>query len=94
MNAPKMNTSAVDPIGSGLYRWGGMASLAIGVAYIAIIALYASVGAPPVGGEAWLTYLAGKTTAWWAIVGVSVLTNFLLVPVSLSLYFALKGVHR
>ena len=40
------------------------------------------------------TYLAGKTTAWWAIVGVSVLTNFLFVPVALSLYFALSRVNR
>jgi hypothetical protein len=94
MDTPKMNASAADLAGNWVYRLGGVASLAIGVAYIAIIALYASVGAPPVGGEAWLTYLAGKTTAWWAIVGVSVLTNFLFVPVALSLYFALRRVNR
>lgn len=94
MDTPKMNASAVDPADNWWYRLGGIASLAIGVAYIAIIALYASVGVPPVGGEAWLTYLAGKTTVWWAIVGVSVLTNFLFVPVALSLYFALSRVNR
>lgn len=89
--------SVVSPSGATdkwLFRVGGMAALAIGVAYIAIIGLYASVGAPPVGGEAWLSYLAGKTAAWWAIVGVSVLTNFLFVPVSLAFYFALKEINR
>ena len=77
-----------------VFRVGGLAALAIGIAYVVIIALYASVGVPPAGAEARLDYLVGKTTAWWAIVGVSVLTNFLYVPVALSLYFALSGVNR
>ncbi|MDI6694214.1 MAG: hypothetical protein QME21_04130 [Anaerolineales bacterium] len=94
MNTLKTNTGAVAPVESWLYRLGGIASLAIGVAYIAIIGLYTSVGAPPVGGEAWLNYLVGKTAAWWAIVGISVLTNFLFVPVALSLYFALRHLNR
>ena len=89
-----MKINTVDPDGKWTYRMGGIASLAIGVAYIVIIGLYASAGAPPVGGEAILDYLVGKTTIWWAIVGVSVLTNFLYVPVSVSLYFALKSVNR
>jgi hypothetical protein len=77
-----------------LHRAGGGAALAIAAAYVVIIALYGRVGAPPVGGEAWLRYLAGKTSDWWAIVGVSVLTNFLYVPVALSLYAALKQINR
>jgi len=52
------------------------------------------VGAPPSGAEARLTYLAGNTTVWWAILGLSVLTDFLFVPVALSLYLALKGINR
>jgi hypothetical protein len=78
----------------GLLRVGGLSALVIGAAYIVIIGLYSVAGAPPVGGEAWLNYLIGKTTVWWAIVGVSVFTNFLYVPVALALYAALHTVNR
>lgn len=94
MNSVKTTASASSPDETWLFRVGGIAALTTGIAYIVIIALYASVGVPPEGGEARLAYLVGKTTAWWAIVGVSVLTNFLYVPVALSLYFALRGVNR
>ena len=94
MDSLKTTAIAVDPDEGWVFRVGGLAALAIGIAYIVIIALYASVGVPPEGGQARLDYLAGKTTAWWAIVGVSVLTNFLYVPVAMSLYFALRGVNR
>ena len=57
----------VDPDGRGLYRVGGVSALVLGLAYLAIFPLFARVGAPPTGGEAWLKYLDGKTTAWWAI---------------------------
>ena len=66
----------------------------IGIAYIIIFPLFAKVGVPPTGGEAWLKYLPGKTTVWWAILGLSVLTDFLFVPVALALYLALKQVNR
>ncbi len=90
-----MAATAVDPDGKWLYRVGGVSALVLGMAYIVIFPLYAHVGAPPSGdGEAWLKYFAGKTTVWWAILGLSVLTDFLYVPVALSLYLALKGVHR
>lgn len=89
-----MLTTQVSPEENWLYRAGGIASLAIAIAYFAIIGLYALVGAPPVGGQAWLDYLVGQTTAWWAIIGMSVLTNFLYVLVALSLYFALKHFQR
>jgi hypothetical protein len=52
------------------------------------------MGAPPDGAEAKLAYVAANTMAWWAILGLSVLTDFLLVPVSLALYQALKGTNR
>src|SRR6266702_6725493 len=90
-----MAATAVDPDGKWLYRVGGVSALVLGMAYIVIFPLYAHVGAPPSGdGEAWLKYFAGKTTVWWAILGLSVLTDFLYVPVALSLYLALKGVNR
>jgi Domain of unknown function (DUF4386) len=73
---------------------GGTSALLFGLAYIVIIALYVPVGAPPSGGEARLEYHAGNTTVWWAILGLSVLTDFLLIPVALSLYLALIEVNR
>ena len=80
--------------GRQLRRLGGVAAIAIGIAYIVTIALYAGVGAPPTGGEAWLKYLAGGTTGWWAILALSVLTDLLFIPVAFALYFLLKGVNR
>jgi len=94
MSAENIMSTAVDPDARLLYRVGGLCALLIGIGYIIVIPLYAGVGVPPTDGEAWLMYLAGKTTIWWAILGVSVLTDFLFVPVALSLYFALKGINR
>ena len=94
MSTENITVEIVNPNEKWIHRIGGVASLAIGVIYIAIIALYASVGIPPVGGEARLEYLVGKSAAWWTIVGLSVLTNFLYVPVALSLYSALKSLNR
>lgn len=77
------------------YRVGGLAAIVLGICYVAIIPLFAHVGAPPNGGgEVWFRYLAGKTTCWWTILGLSVFTDFLFVPVALALYLALKGVNR
>ena len=56
--------------------------------------MYAHVGAAPIGGEAWFKYLPGKTTVWWVILGLSVLTDFLFVPVAFALYLALKAINR
>ena len=89
-----MTVNAVDPDGKWLYRVGGISALVLGTAYIVIVALYVPVGAPPSGAEARLAYLAGNTTVWWAILGLSVLTDFLFIPVALSLYLALKEINR
>lgn len=86
--------NAVDRDGSWLYRTGGISALALGTAYIVIIALYVRIGPPPSGVEARLAYLAGNTTAWSGILGLSVLTDFLFVPVAVSLFTALKEVNR
>jgi hypothetical protein len=94
MSAQNMMVKAVDPDGKWLYRVGGISALAIGMGYIIIIGLYVPMGAPPNGAEARLAYLAVNTSLWWAILGLSVLTDFLFVPVALSLYLALKGIHR
>jgi hypothetical protein len=86
---------AANPEGNSLYRLGGTCAATIAVAYLITIPLYAVLGAPPTGdGETWLNYLAGKTTGWWVILGLSVLTDLLFVPVAFSLYFALRRVNR
>ena len=85
----------IDAEARGMLRLGGVTALALGIGYLMIFPLYAQVGAPPTGdGEAWLSYLEGKTTVWWAILGLSVLTDLLFVPVGLSLYVALKSLNR
>jgi hypothetical protein len=77
-----------------LYRVGGIAALLLAIGYIAILPLYALVGPPPTSAGAWFKYLAGKTAVWWWIVGLSVFTDFLFVPVTLALYVALKKTNR
>ena len=94
MSVQRMMVDAVNPDEKWLYRVGGISALVLGLAYIATIALYVPVGTPPSGAEARLTYLAGKRTVWWAILAISVLTDFLFVPVALSLYLALKRINR
>ena len=95
MSVERMTVNVVDPDGKSLYRAGGISALVLGIAYIIIFALFARVGgAPSSGGEVWLKYLEGKTTVWWAILGLCVLTDFLFVPVALSLYLALQRVNR
>jgi hypothetical protein len=76
------------------YRVGSVAAVVLGIGYVIIIPLYAHVGAPPNSGEAWFKYLPGKTAFWWAILGVSVFTDFLYLPVAFALYLALKELNR
>jgi hypothetical protein len=89
-----MMDNAIDPDGRWFYRLGGISALVLGAAYIVIIVLYVPLGAPPTGAEARLTYLAGHTSVWWAILGLSVLTDFLFVPLAIALYLVLKSVNR
>jgi hypothetical protein len=92
MSAESMTAAARDHRWS--YRAGAISALVLGIGYLATIPLIASVGFPPSGGEASLRYFDGKTAVWWIIVGLSVLTDLLYVPVALSLYLALKEVNR
>lgn len=94
MSAQKMMVNVVDLEEKWLYRVGGISAIVFVIAYIVIIALYVPMGARPSGAEAWLAYIAGNKTTWWAILGLSVLTDFLLVPIALSLYLALKGINK
>jgi len=95
MGVGKTTVDSVDVDQQRWYRVGGIAAFVLGFSYIIIIFLYARVGAPPTGGgEAWFHYLPGKTTIWWAILALSVLTDFLFVPVAFALYLALKEANR
>jgi len=75
-------------------RWGGMAALAVAVGYVAIIPMFAWVGAPPTSGEAWFHYLAGKSTAWWVILWLSVITDLCYLPAAWALYLGLREAGR
>ena len=94
MTAQTFVATAAEPDGILLYRVGGISALLLGIGYIAIFPVYASVGAPPSGGEAWLEYSAGKTGAWSAILALSVVTDLLFVPIALALYVALRAINR
>lgn len=77
-----------------LHRAGAISALVIGICYVAILPLFARVGVPPTSGEVWLKYLQGKSTIWWTILALCVLTDFLFVPLALSLYVELKQVSK
>jgi hypothetical protein len=76
------------------FRVGSVAAILLGIGYVVIIPLYAHVGAPPSGGEAWFRYLPGKTAIWWTILALSVFTDLLYIPLALALYLALEKVNR
>lgn len=93
--------SAAETIGNAVssktrqgYWCGALAAVVIALGYVAIIPLFAHVGAPPTGGEAFFKYLPGKTTIWWWILGLSVFTDLLYIPLALALYMALKQVNK
>jgi len=88
----KLAVATADPEDRALLRIGGIAAIALGIGYLIIFPLYARVGAPPDTGEAWLSYLSGKTTIWWMILGLSILTDILFLPFAFALYVARKDV--
>ena len=69
MSIENVMVHAPDRDGAWLYRAGGISALALGISYALVVALYVPIGAPPTGAEARLSYLAGNTTVWWAILG-------------------------
>ena len=89
-----MTSKTVTADDKWLYKVGGVAALVLGVTFIVTILMYIYVGKLPSGGAEWLKYIDGKKTAWSVILVLSVLTDLLFVPVALSLYAALREVHR
>lgn len=94
MSAPTLAVDATDPGGRRWYRAGGLSAIVLAIAYLVIMVLYVPMGAPPSGPEARLAYIGAHTAAWWAILALSVLTDFLFIPVALALYLALKELGR
>lgn len=91
-----MNTQTIviDPDRQWWFRAGGISGIVLGVSYIIITGVYILGGALPEGAEAWLQFLAARTQAWWVILGLSVLTDLLFVPIAVALYVALKQVNK
>ena len=44
--------------------------------------------------DALLLYLATNSSRWWWIIGLSVLTDFLFIPLAASIYFVLRNINR
>jgi hypothetical protein len=82
----------VDTSWRGLYRWGGVCMLVVGLLYISSLAF--GLGFPPSGAEAILKWLSGKTTLAYAFYGFYALADILLLPAVLALYLALKGINK
>jgi hypothetical protein len=64
-----------------LKRLGGICALLLGLCYLVITGLYIGAGAVPEGVPDRLGYLAVHTGPWWAITGLSVLTDILFLAV-------------
>jgi hypothetical protein len=96
MNAQKVMVGEIDSNEKWLYRVGGISAIVLGMGYFIIIALYIPAGGPPPDSsvEERLIYLAGHSTSWWGILSLSVLTDFLYIPITFALYFALKQINK
>jgi hypothetical protein len=75
-------------------RAGGIAALLLAAGYVAIMPLFAMVGAPTVGALERLEYHTAGTSVWWAIVALSVATDLLFVPIAAALYAILRRVNQ
>jgi hypothetical protein len=94
MGSEDVTTGLVGADQRAVYRLGGISAIVLGLSYLVITGLYLVAGIVPTGVEDWLEYLAGQTTVWWGIVGLSVLTDLLFVPLAIALYRALEQVNR
>lgn len=94
MNTPLTTFDTANSEDRRMVRIGGVAALAFGIGYILIMALYVPLGAPPDGAEARLIYHSANIAGWWAILSLSILTDFLLIPIAIALYIALRNANR
>lgn len=79
--------------GGSLMRLGGASGIAIGLGYVAIIALYIPIGVRPRGAAAWLAAIGGHDAQWWAILWLSVATDLLFLLFAAALHRLIRP-HR
>jgi hypothetical protein len=85
----------VDTSWKGLYRWGGVSAMLVGVLALIGITIAAGLGVPPSStGEGILKWFGGQTTHAYTFYGLTIVMDILIVPVVLALYLALKGVNK
>ncbi len=77
-----------------LYKAGGIFAFVVALLFIVDLVLYTYVGKQPSSDAAWLPYINGKSGAWWAIVTVGLICDLSLLILNLSLYVALRPLHR
>lgn len=78
---------------ASLHRAGGLSAVALGVSYVAITGLYVAGGALPDDPAERLRHFADHSTAWWAILALSVATDLLFLPVIWALYKLLRPIN-
>jgi len=85
---------AVDPKWKGLYRIGGISMITAGPVFI-ILAAFAIALAPSLAStDAALKNLASQATLLQGDIGFAILSDLLVIPAALALYFALKGLNK
>jgi len=89
-----MTAEAINTEDDQVFKVGMFAALALALLLIAGIFLPLDSGGLPGSGAGWLTYLHGSTGFWSVIIGLSVLSDLLFVPVALALYALLAPAHR
>jgi hypothetical protein len=90
----KLFVNSVNSSMKEIYLIGGISAIVLSMSYIIITVLYILGGVLPTGGEEWLKHIARHTLEWQAILGLSVLTDFLFIFVAWSLYIALKKINK
>lgn len=77
------------------FRIAGYSGIVISIAYVFNTIVYTISGFPlPESATDWVVYLEGKTTLWWCIIWLSIITNILYLPFAYGLYECLKKTHK
>jgi hypothetical protein len=84
----------VDPTWKGVYRAGGICMFVTGLLFIIGAVLSILLGPAPIGGEPYLRELAAHALLAQMNFGLFALTDFLLLPVVMALYLALKQINK
>jgi hypothetical protein len=83
-----------DPKWNTIYRIAGPAMLSVGILYLLLGVFTVSLRIPPTPGTADLPTFAAHATGGTVTFGLFMVTDLLLIPALLALYFALRGVNR